>query len=147
MIALVLVLKPPYKHANAQTPVNKVEAKVAVVSTPSVKPAPTPTATPPQPQPVAQPEAPAVVQPPVTGVQNCGDNIYKQYIYQHESGCRTDAVNSIGCAGLGQACPGSKLPCSLSDWACQDNYFSNYAIQRYGSWANAYAFWLNNHWW
>lgn len=77
---------------------------------------------------------------------NCGDNQYKQYIYMKESGCRTTAVNSIGCRGIGQACPGSKLPCG-DDFACQDAWFSNYAIQRYGSWEKAYAFWLNNHWW
>lgn len=84
---------------------------------------------------------------PAGGVVGCGDNIYKQFIYQHESGCRTHAVNSIGCVGLGQACPGSKLPCSLSDWGCQDAWFSNYAIQRYGSWEKAYQFWLSHRWW
>lgn len=73
-------------------------------------------------------------------------NSYKDYIYNHESSCSTTSVNSIGCRGLGQACPGSKLPCG-ADFACQDAYFSNYAIQRYGSWENAYAFWLANHWW
>lgn len=77
---------------------------------------------------------------------NCGDNQYKQYIYMKESGCRTTAVNSIGCRGIGQACPGSKLPCG-DDFACQDAWFSNYAIQRYGSWEAAYNFWINNHWW
>lgn len=69
------------------------------------------------------------------------------YIYSHESGCRTDAINSIGCAGLGQACPGSKLPCSLSDWDCQNAYFTSYALGRYGSTYNAYVFWVNHHWW
>lgn len=77
---------------------------------------------------------------------SCGDNPYKQYIYQKESGCRTTAVNPIGCRGIGQACPGIKLPCG-DDFACQDAWFSNYAIQRYGSWENAYNFWLKNHWW
>lgn len=145
VLALVFVLKPPYPHANAQIGSLKKQvapAKVAVVSAPVANPAPTPTAAP-QPEPVVATPQP----PPVVGVTNCGDNPYKQFIYQHESGCRTDAVNSIGCAGLGQACPGSKLPCSLSDWVCQDNYFSNYAIQRYGSWANAYNFWQSHRWW
>ncbi|CAB4182770.1 hypothetical protein UFOVP1439_41 [uncultured Caudovirales phage] len=88
-------------------------------------------------------------QPSVVSVVNCGDNVYKQYIYQHESGCRTDAVNSIGCTGIGQACPGSKIRnvCPDLNFACQDAWFSNYAIQRYGSWAGAYQFWVNNHWW
>ena len=76
----------------------------------------------------------------------CTGNVYKDYIYMHESGCRTTAVNSIGCRGIGQACPGSKLPCG-DDFACQDAWFSNYAITRYGSWENAYNFWVKNRWW
>lgn len=91
----------------------------------------------------------SVVSPKVSaqGVTNCGDNMYKQYIYSHESGCNTASVNSIGCAGIGQACPGSKLPCSLSDFACQDAYFTNYAISTYGSWEQAYNAWLRKGWW
>lgn len=77
---------------------------------------------------------------------SCGDNAYKQYIYQKESGCNPSAVNSIGCRGIGQACPGSKLSCGV-DFACQDAYFTQYAVSRYGSWENAYNFWINNHWW
>lgn len=80
-------------------------------------------------------------------VGNCGDNQYKQFIYQHESGCNTAAVNSIGCKGIGQACPGSKIAHCGNDFACQDKWFSNYAIQRYGSWAAAYNFWVANNWW
>jgi hypothetical protein len=91
----------------------------------------------PKPKPVPQPK-PVAVQ----GVTNCGDNVYKQYIYQKESGCRTNAINSSsGACGIGQALPCSKLPCTLSDFACQDAWFSNYAIQRYGSWEAAYNFW------
>jgi hypothetical protein len=74
------------------------------------------------------------------------DNSYKAYIYQHESGNNPNAVNSIGCRGLGQACPGSKLPCG-SDYACQDAWFTNYALTRYGSWEAAYGWWVQNHWW
>lgn len=70
----------------------------------------------------------------------------KAFIYQHESGNNPNAVNSIGCRGLGQACPGSKLPCD-ADYACQDAYFTNYMLNRYGSWANARAFWEANRWW
>lgn len=73
-------------------------------------------------------------------------NFYKNFIYQHESGNNPASVNSIGCRGLGQACPGTKLPCG-ADYACQDAWFTNYMQQRYGSWANAYTFWVNNHWW
>lgn len=79
---------------------------------------------------------------------SCGDNEYKAYIYMKESGCRTDAINrSSGACGIGQALPCSKLPCSLSDFACQDAWFTNYAITRYGSWYNAYVFWTRNSWW
>lgn len=88
----------------------------------------------------------SVVYAAAAPVTNCGDNFYKQYIYQHESGCNTAAVNSIGCRGLGQACPGDKLPCN-ADYSCQDIWFTNYAMVRYGSWYNAYIFWINNYWW
>lgn len=75
-------------------------------------------------------------------------NKYKDFIYYKESGCRTNAINPNGGAcGIGQALPCSKLPCSLSDYACQDSWFSNYAIKRYGSWENAYNFWTVNSWW
>jgi hypothetical protein len=75
-------------------------------------------------------------------------NTAKANIYAHESGNRTDAINaSSGACGLGQALPCSKLPCTLHDYACQDAWFTNYAIQRYGSWENAWAFWQIHHWW
>lgn len=81
-----------------------------------------------------------------SAASGCGTDPYMAYIYMHESGCSTTAVNSIGCRGIGQACPGSKLPCG-ADFACQDAYFRSYAIQRYGSTYAAYVFWLANHWW
>lgn len=74
-------------------------------------------------------------------------NQAKAFIYQKESGNNPAAINSIGCRGLGQACPGSKLPCSDSDYACQDAWFTNYMLQRYGSWEKAYQFWIANNWW
>lgn len=77
---------------------------------------------------------------------NCGSDPYMAYIYSHESGCRTTAVNSIGCRGIGQACPGDKLPCG-ADFACQDAFFRAYAVARYGSTYAAYQFWLGAHWW
>lgn len=73
-------------------------------------------------------------------------NQFKDYIYMHESGCNPAAVNASGCRGLGQACPGDKLPCG-ADFACQDAYFTNYALGRYGSWEAAYNFWVANRWW
>lgn len=79
-------------------------------------------------------------------VEGCGDNEMARYIYMHESGCNPSATNAGGCRGIGQACPGSKLPCG-ADYVCQNAYFTNYANQRYGGWAGAYEFWLSHHWW
>lgn len=86
----------------------------------------------------------AVGAPQIAYAATCGDA--KSCIYSHESGNNPSAVNSIGCRGIGQACPGSKLPCD-ADYACQDAYFTNYAMTRYGSWENAWAFWQANKWW
>lgn len=90
---------------------------------------------------------PAVqVAPPSSG--DCfGVNQYAAYIYQRESGCNPGSVNGGGCAGIGQACPGSKMPCSLTDVQCQLAYFEAYALGRYGSWEAAYQFWIGHSWW
>lgn len=147
ILALVFVLKPPYPHANAQTLVNKqvAPAKVAVVSAPVANPAPTPTAAP-QPEPVV-----ATPQPP-PAVTNCGSDPYMAYIYQKESGCRTNAVNaSSGAYGICQSLPAGKMASAGADWQTnwetQNRWCISYAISRYGSPQNAYQFWINNHWW
>ena len=70
---------------------------------------------------------------------------YKLYIYDHESGNNPEAVNSSsGACGLGQAEPCSKLSsvCSLSDYACQDAWFTRYMEERYGTWEAAYEHWI-----
>lgn len=85
------------------------------------------------------------IQAPPSG--GCGDNPYASYIYSKESGCRTTARNASGCYGIGQACPGSKIAHCGSDYACQNAWFTNYAIQRYGSWENAYNFHKTRGWW
>lgn len=88
------------------------------------------------PAPVAQQAAPA------------DDGSAKMFIYMRESGNNPGAINkSSGACGLGQALPCSKMPCSLSDYACQDNFFTGYMQNRYGTWENAKAFWLSHHWW
>lgn len=93
---------------------------------------------------------------PVSGsgfMTNCGDNEYAAYIYGMESGglvpghCDTGAVNYLGCTGIGQSCPASKIAHCGVDYACQNAWFSNYAIERYGSWAAAYAYHKANGWW
>lgn len=82
----------------------------------------------------------------------------KAFIYEHESGNVACKINGglIDCnydgdraCGIGQALPCQKLTkdCALSDYACQDRWFTNYMVSRYGTWQNAKAFWLNNHWW
>ena len=72
----------------------------------------------------------------------------KLFIYMKESGNNPGAVNpSSGACGLGQALPCSKMPCSLSDYACQDAFFTQYMQNRYGTWENAVAFWQRNRWW
>lgn len=73
------------------------------------------------------------------------------FIIGRESGWRPGALNGSGCAGLGQACPGSKLVRACPDWqtnpVCQLQFFSGYANARYGSWQGAYNFWISNRWW
>jgi hypothetical protein len=95
-------------------------------------------------------ELPAVApiaQAPAPSVTGCGSDPLMAKIYQLESGCRTGAYNELGCRGLGQACPGSKLPCTDSDWNCQDAWFRQYAVDRYGSIYQAYVFRINHNWW
>jgi hypothetical protein len=85
------------------------------------------------------------------------DDWYMEYIFQHESSGNPYARNSIGCLGLGQSCPGSKLTSvcpNLGDVACQVTFFTTYAHDRYGSWKDAYLFWIRTdcrpycgHWW
>jgi hypothetical protein len=130
-----------------------------VVAVALVKPLPVPT-TPvlatlapiPVPQPVQTAVAAPVAQTPVTSapMSSCGDNTYANYIYEHESGCRLTAVNaSSGDYGLGQSGGGLEGACPdwQTDYACQNEFFTNYADSRYGSWAAAYDFWTSNGWW
>lgn len=85
-------------------------------------------------------------------MSGCGDNEYAAYIYGQESGgrvtgnCDPSAVNAGGCRGIGQACPGDKLPCG-ADYACQNQWFTQYAMSRYGSWAAAFNFHKAKGWW
>lgn len=142
---LVLALWPRPGHIVYGDPI--APAPHVVVPKPQVPLPETPLAhvEPLAPAPVPVPVVPVYV-PPAPAI-GCGSDPYMAQIYMHESGCNTASVNSIGCAGLGQACPGSKLPCSLSDWACQNAFFVNYANSVYGSPAAAWAAWQVKHWW
>jgi uncharacterized protein YabE (DUF348 family) len=79
-----------------------------------------------------------------------GDYGYTNFVISHESGWNPASLNSSGCAGLGQACPGSKLAAACPGWqnnpVCQLQYFSGYA-SRYGGWTGSYNFWISHHYW
>jgi hypothetical protein len=53
--------------------------------------------------------------------------------------------------GVCQALPGKKMASAGSDWATnpitQLKWCNKYALERYGSWANAVAFWKSHKWW
>jgi uncharacterized protein YabE (DUF348 family) len=79
-----------------------------------------------------------------------GDYGYVNFVISHESGWNPASLNGSGCAGLGQACPGSKLAAACPGWqnnpVCQLKYFTGYA-SRYGGWGGAYNFWTSHHYW
>ncbi len=79
-----------------------------------------------------------------------GDYGYVNYIISRESNWDPAALNNSGCAGLGQACPGSKLAAACVAWqnnpVCQLQYFSGYA-SKFGGWGGSYNFWVSHHYW
>lgn len=77
-----------------------------------------------------------------------GDQGYVDYIVSRESGWNPNATNSSsGACGLVQALPCSKVPGNGYDPVDNLRWANGYAVDRYGSWANAYSFWTSNHWW
>lgn len=77
-----------------------------------------------------------------------GDQGYVDYIVSRESGWNPNATNSSsGACGLVQAYPCSKVPGNGYDPVDNLRWANGYAVGRYGSWASAYEFWINNHWW
>lgn len=73
---------------------------------------------------------------------------YVDYIVSKESGWNPNATNkSSGACGLVQALPCSKVPGNGYDPVDNLRWGNGYATGRYGSWAGAYNFWVNNHWW
>jgi uncharacterized protein YabE (DUF348 family) len=81
---------------------------------------------------------------------SAGDYGYANFVISHESNWNPAALNAGGCAGLGQACPGSKLANACPGWqnnpVCQLKFFSGYS-SRYGGWAGSYNFWISHHYW
>lgn len=87
--------------------------------------------------------APAPAKPAAQAVV-VGTSDAMQFIFQHESGGRLDAVNGGGCIGLGQDCNGrlaSVCPNWRTDRDCQMGYWQAYMQSRYGTWERAAAFW------
>jgi hypothetical protein len=77
-----------------------------------------------------------------------GDMQYVDYIVSRESGWNPNATNkSSGACGLVQALPCSKVPGNGYNPVDNLRWATGYATGRYGSWAGAYNFWTNNHWW
>nr|WP_179435444.1 transglycosylase SLT domain-containing protein [Microbacterium pseudoresistens] len=73
---------------------------------------------------------------------------YVDYVVSRESGWNPNATNSSsGACGLVQALPCSKVPGNGYDPVDNLRWANGYATGRYGSWAGAYQFWVNNHWW
>lgn len=73
---------------------------------------------------------------------------YVDYIISKESGWNPQAINpSSGACGLAQQLPCGKWPHQWNDPVGALIDANNYAIQRYGSWAQAYNFWTANNWW
>lgn len=73
---------------------------------------------------------------------------YVDFIVSRESGWNPNATNrSSGACGLVQAYPCSKVPGSGYDPVDNLTWANGYAVGRYGSWAEAYAFWTSRHWW
>jgi len=111
------------------------------------------------PEPAPQAENPAPTPEPVPVLQgkdawlsasniSSSDYGYVDYIVSHESTWNPDATEpNTGAHGLPQALPYSKTGCGWSDAVCQLNWANSYALARYGSWAAAYNYWVNNHNW
>ena len=73
---------------------------------------------------------------------------YVDYIVSHESGWNPNATNAAsGACGLVQALPCSKVPGGGYNPVANLQWANGYAVGRYGSWANAHAFWVSNNWW
>ena len=72
---------------------------------------------------------------------------YVDYIVGRESGWNPNAINPNGGAcGLAQALPCSKLGTEWNNPVHALKWQHTYVTQRYGGYAQAYAFWTQNHW-
>ncbi len=85
---------------------------------------------------------------------NPTDYGYVDYIVAHEGGwggVTKSNYGGSGAYGICQALPGSKMASAGADWATnpvtQLKWCNGYAVGRYGSWANAYSYWLSHNYW
>lgn len=74
---------------------------------------------------------------------------YVDYIVSKESSWNPNAINSSsGACGLVQIMPLHTAAYeTCTDPVANLSWANNYASYRYGGWAGAYEFWINNHWW
>lgn len=78
---------------------------------------------------------------------------YVDYIISRESGWGVTKYNrgGSGAYGIGQALPAGKMAPFGADYMTnpitQLRWANAYATGRYGSWANAYAYWVTRHVW
>jgi hypothetical protein len=79
---------------------------------------------------------------------------YVDFIINHEAGWNgtlTYNRQGSGAYGICQALPGRKMASAGADWQTntltQLKWCNGYALARYGSWENAYHFWLKKRWW
>jgi len=138
LLSAALLLLPGTPVNNSETKVahtakaeqrvetQKADVTVAVAETPT---APEP---PSQPEPVAIPESP---------------DDAKAFIYFKESSNNPAATNYLGCYGLGQDCNGIVKDRCGADYQCQDSFFTDYMLRRYGTWQAAKSFWVVHNWW
>lgn len=136
------VIKPT-APINKKVYASPAPIKVVQVDKPQTEPTPVET-------PASVPEPEPVVTPVQAPVIDQSEDYYRDWVFQHESGDRLDAVNSIGCYGLGQDC-NNALANACPDWRtnrdCQLSFWQGYMSRRYGTWANAYSFWTSHRWW
>lgn len=111
--------------------------------------------------------APVITYTSTGGATNCGSDPYLAQIYQMESGCcptkwqgehicpdTYEALHdpSDGWIGYGlcQSTPAIKMSSAgdwQTNWDVQNSWCTNYAVARYGSTANAWAYWqIHRNW-
>lgn len=82
------------------------------------------------------------------------DSQYVDFIVNHEGGWDGATKwnhQGSGAYGICQALPGTKMASAGADWATntatQLRWCDSYAKSRYGSWQNAYNWWIAHNWW